>query len=177
MVENEKMSHPGRRRVPDDDEEIELAGTQVGIADDDEIKEDMGFEDEGFISGKRHMKRRSCLHSSCRILLGIVATGVFTFMLIQLWSNYGDTIKRRVFAPTVAFAGCFDEDGAHGDLFNVQYMKWENSTLKLNSSKPTTELLQVTLQSPQSWSYEWEGDILQLHLERLDHVTVMAWSI
>lgn len=175
MVENEKMSHPGTRRL--DDEEIELAGTQVGIADDEEISEDHDYEDQGFISGKRNVKKRSCLHSTCRILLGIVATGVFTFMLIQLWSNYGDTIKRRVFAPSVSFAGCFNDEGAHGELFNVEYLKWENSSLYLNTSKPRNELLQLTFQSPQTWSYEWEDDLLKLHLERLDHVTVMAWSI
>ena len=113
------MSHPGTRRVPDDDEDIELAGTQVGIADDDEIREEHDFEDQGFISGKRNIKKRSCIHSTCRVILGIVATGVFTFMLIQLWSNYGDTIKRRVFAPSITFAGTFNEQGAKGDIFNV----------------------------------------------------------
>lgn len=177
MVENEKMSHPGTRRLSDDEEEIELAGTRVGIADDDEIKEEHSFEDQGFITGKRNRKKRSCLHSTCRILLGIVATGVFTFMLIQLWSNYGDTIKRRVFAPSIAFAGRFNDAGAQGELFNVQYLKWENSSLHLNTTKPTNELLQVTFQSPQTWSYDWEDDLLTLHMERLEHVTVMAWSI
>ena len=177
MVENEKMSHPGTRRVAGEEEDIELSGTQVGIADDDEIIEDHELEDRGFISGKRNIKKKSCIHSTCRILLGIVATGIFTFMLIQLWSNYGDTIKRRVFAPSIVAAGCFDDEGAHGELFNVGYLKWENSSLHLNSTKPQNELLQVTFETPQKWSYEWKDDILKLHLERLDHVTLMAWSI
>lgn len=171
------MSHPGTRRVPDDDEDIELAGTQVGIADDDEIREEHDFEDQGFISGKRNIKKRSCIHSTCRVILGIVATGVFTFMLIQLWSNYGDTIKRRVFAPSITFAGAFNEQGAKGDIFNVQFIKWENSSLHLNTSKPSNELLQLSFQTPQSWTYEWKDELLQVHLEELDDVSIVAWSI
>ena len=171
------MSHPGTRRVPDDEEDIELAGTQLGMADDDEIKEDHDFEDQGFISGKRNVKKKSCLHSTCRVVLGIVATGVFTFMLIQLWSNYGDTIKRRVFAPSISFAGTFNDEGARGDIFNVQFLKWENSSPHLNTSKPTNELLQVTFQSPQSWEYEWKDDLLKIHLDEPNEVSIMAWSI
>jgi len=171
------MSHPGTRRVPDDEEDIELAGTQLGIAEDDEIKEDHDFEDQGFISGKRNIKKKSCLHSTCRIILGIVATGVFTFMLIQLWSNYGDTIKRRVFAPSISFAGTFNDEGARGDIFNVEFLKWENSSLHLNTSKPTNELLQVMFQSPQAWEYEWKDDLLKIHLDQLKEVSIMAWSI
>ncbi len=171
------MSHPGTRRVPDDEEDIELADTQLGIADDYEIKEEHDFEDQGFISGKRKIKRKSCLHSTCRILLGIVATGVFTFMLIQLWSNYGDTIKRRVFAPSISFAGVFDDEGARGDIFNVQFLKWENSSLHLNTSKPPNELLQVTFQTFNDWDYEWEDDLLKIHFDKPNDVSIIGWSI
>ena len=52
------MSHPGAHRVADDEEDIELSGTQVGIADDDDIIEDHEFEDRGFISGKRNIKKK-----------------------------------------------------------------------------------------------------------------------
>lgn len=169
------MSHPGTHRIPDDEEDIELPSTRLG--DEDESKDGSDYEDQGFITGKRKSTRKSCLHSTCRVILGIVATGVFTFMLIQLWSNYGDTIKKRVFAPSISLAGCFNDEGAHGELFNVDYLKWENSSLYLNSTKPSNELLQVTFQTPQTWSYEWEDDLLKVHLERLDHVTIMAWSI
>lgn len=171
------MSHPGTRRVPDDEEDIELTSTRLGIADDAEIMEEHDLEDQGFISGKRNIKKKSCMHSTCRILLGIVATGVFTFMLIQLWSNYGDTIKRRVFAPSVSFAGSFNEEGARGDIFNVQFLKWENASLHLNTSKPSNELLQITFQTPQAWNYEWKDDLLKIHLNDLDEVSIMAWSI
>lgn len=171
------MSHPGTRRVADDEEDIELAGTRLEMAEDDEIKEDHDFEDQGFISGKRNVKKKSCLHSVCRILLGIVATGVFTFMLIQLWSNYGDTIKNRVFAPSISFAGAFNDGGARGDTFNVEFLKWENSSLHLNTSKPRNELLQLTFQSPQTWEYEWKDDLLKIHLDELKDVSIMAWSI
>lgn len=171
------MSHPGTRRVPDDEEDIELAGTQLGMADDDEMREEHDFEDQGFISGKRNVKKKSCLHSTCRVVLGIVATGVFTFMLIQLWSNYGDTIKRRVFAPSISFAGTFNDEGARGEIFNVEFLKWENSSLHLNTSKPTNELLQVTFLSPQPWEYEWKDDLLKIHLDESNEVSIMAWSI
>ena len=59
-------------------------------------------------------------------------------MLIQLWANYGDTIKQRVFSPQVVGAGCFDEDGEHGKMFGMQFHKWINSTLHINMTKPET---------------------------------------
>ena len=39
---NEKMSHPGQR-VPDDDEDIELVGTKIEMADDADIREEDGL--------------------------------------------------------------------------------------------------------------------------------------
>ena len=173
------MSHPGqRKRVASDEEEIELAGTQIGIADDADIRVDHNLQEQDTLIGNHRIrKKKSCIHSACRILLGIVATGVFVFMLIQLWSNYGDTIKARVFAPQVIAAGAFDADGEQGEMFGVRFIKWDNTTLHLNTSKPKHEMLQVGLQTPQAWSYEWENDLLKIDLDIVDRVTVMAWSI
>ena len=173
------MSHPGQRtRVASDEEEIELTGTQIGIADDDEIQANHKLQERDTLIGNtRIVKKKSCIHSACRIILGIVATAVFTFMLIQLWANYGDTIKARVFAPQVIGAGAFDENGEQGEMFTVDFIKWENTTLHLNLSKPKHELLQVGLQSPQTWRYEWDNDLLKIDFQSKDTVTVIAWSI
>ena len=173
------MSHPGARKIVDDDEEdVELTGTQIGIADDAEIRANHDLQEKDtLIGGVRVMKKKSCLHSTCRILLGIVATAVFTFMLIQLWANYGDTIKARVFSPQVIGAGTFDTDGEAGKLFGVNFLKWDNSTLHLNITKPEHELLQVSFHEPQAWDYTWKDDLLTLQLSKKDFVTVMAWSI
>ena len=173
------MSHPGqRKRLPSDEEEIELAGTQIGIADDNDIQANHDLrEQDTLIGNHRIRKKKSCIHSACRILLGIVATAVFTFMLIQLWANYGDTIKARVFAPQVVGAGVFDEDGDKGELFGVDFIKWENTTLHLNVSKPKHEMLQLGFQTPQSWSYDWKDDLLKIDLDSIDVVTIVAWSI
>ena len=173
------MSHPGQRsRVPSDEEEIELAGTAIGIADERDIQVDHNLrERDTLIGNHRIRKKKSCIHSACRILLGIVATAVFTFMLIQLWANYGDTIKARVFAPQVVGAGLFDAEGEHGELFGLGFIKWENTTLHLNLSKPKHEMLQVGFQSPQSWSYNWEDDLLKIDIDSLDIVSIVAWSI
>jgi len=174
---SKKMSHPGAR-VHSDEEEIELTGTQIGIADESEIKANHELrERDTLISGVRVLKKKSCLHSACRILLGIVATAVFTFMLIQLWANYGDTIKARVFSPQVIGAGAFDEDGEASKLFSVDFIKWDNSTLHLNLTKPEHELLQVDFKTPQTWNYEWDKDLLKINLDTRDDVTVIAWSI
>jgi hypothetical protein len=179
VLGNEKMSHPGQRqRVNSDEEDIELTSTQIGIADDEEIKADHNLrERDTLIGNTRVVKKKSCIHSACRIILGIVATAVFTFMLIQLWANYGDTIKARVFAPQVVATGTFDSEGEQGKLFGVKFIKWDNSTLHLNMSKPREELLQIGLQRPQAWSYEWEDDLLKIDLDTEDLVTVVAWSI
>jgi len=174
------MSHPGqRKRLPsDEDEEIELAGTQIGIADDADIRADHNLQEQDTLIGNHRIrKKKSCIHSACRILLGIVATAVFTFMLIQLWSNYGDTIKARVFAPQIVGAGAFDGDGEQGEMFGVGFIKWENTTLYLNTSKPKHELLQVGFQTPQSWSYNWENDLLKISMDSVDIVSIIAWSI
>lgn len=166
---NEKMSHPGQR-VPDDDEDIELVGTKIEMADDADIR-----EEDGLLRNTR-VKKRSCIHNTCRICMGIVATSVFTFMLIQLWSNYGDTIKQRVFSPQVVGAGRFDGED-HGKLFGMQFHKWENETLHLNMTKPEYNLVQVDFESPQKWSHEWEEDCLKITMDIVDVVTVMVWSI
>ena len=63
------------------------------------------------------------------------------------------------------------------DYFNVQFIKWENASLHLNTSKPSNELLQLSFQTPQSWTYEWKDELLQVHLEELDDVSIVAWSI
>jgi len=173
------MSHPGQRtRVASDEEDIELAGTAIGIADDEDIKAHHNLQERDTLIGNtRILKKKSCIHSTCRIVLGIVATAVFTFMLIQLWSNYGDTIKARVFAPQIVGAGAFDPDGEKGEMFSVDFIEWKNTTLHLNLSKPKNELLQVGFQTPQMWSYVWEDDLLKIDLESIDHVTIIAWSI
>lgn len=172
---SEKMSHPGQRRIPDDDEEIELTGTRIEMAEDSDIAPEHSMrEDAGLLRNVR-VKRRSCIHNTCRIVMGIVATAVFTFMLIQLWSNYGDTIKQRVFSPQVVGAGCFDEEGEHGKLFGMQFHKWINNTLHINMTKPENDLIQV--EASGDWSYEWDEDCLQIVLDAVDHVTVMVWSI
>ena len=88
-------------------------------------------------------------------MMGIVATAVFCFMLIQLWSNYGDDIKKRVFSPQIAGAGKFDLEGEDGDVFGMDFHKWENTTLHINMSKPKHDLIQLDLMTPQEWSYEW----------------------
>ena len=173
------MSHPGQRvRVESDEEDIELSGTQIGIADDADIRANHKLQERDTLIGNtRIRKKKSCIHSACRIILGIVATAVFTFMLIQLWSNYGDTIKARVFAPQVIAAGAFDADGEQGEMFGVGFIKWENTTLHLNTSKPKHEMLQVGFQTPQSWSYDWENDLLKISMDSTDIVSVLAWSI
>ena len=173
------MSHPGQRtRVASDEEEIELAGTQIGIADDEDIKANHNLQERDTLIGNHRIrKKKSCIHSACRILLGIVATAVLTFMLIQLWSNYGDTIKARVFAPQVVGAGSFDTDGEQGEMFGLDFIKWNNTTLHINMSKPKHEMLQVGFQTPQSWSYDWEDDLLKISMDNKDLVTIIAWSI
>lgn len=180
VVTNEKMSHPGQRsRLAEDEEEIELSGTQIEMADDSEIAPEHRLrEDAGLLRNVR-VKKRSCIHNTCRIIMGIVATAVFTFMLIQLWANYGDTIKQRVFSPQVVGAGCFDQDGEHGKMFGMQFHQWVNSTLHINMTKPEHDLVQVNLETPQAWSYEWDKDenCLKIAMDTMDHINVMVWSI
>lgn len=168
------MSHPGQR-VRDDEEEIELTGTQIEMADDSEIAPEHRLrEDAGLLRNVR-TKKRSCIHNTCRIVMGIVATAVFTFMLIQLWANYGDTIKQRVFSPQVVGAGSFDGEGKSGKLFGMEFHKWTNSTLHINMSKPENDLIQ--LETPQPWSHEWDDNCLKITLDAVDQVSVMVWSI
>ena len=172
------MSHPGQRnKVSSDDEDIELTGTQIEMADDSEIAPEHRLrEDAGLLRNVR-VKKRSCIHNTCRIIMGIVATAVFTFMLIQLWANYGDTIKQRVFSPQVVGAGHFDEDGEQGKMFGMAFHKWVNQTLHINMTKPENELIQVDFGTPQPWTYEWEKDCLKIAMDTIDRTTVMVWSI
>jgi hypothetical protein len=147
------------------------------MADDSDITPEHRLREDAGLLGRVRVKKRSCIHNTCRIVMGIVATAVFTFMLIQLWANYGDTIKQRVFSPQVVGAGCFDEEGEHGKMFGMKFHKWVNSTLHINMSKPENNLIQVDLQTPQPWSYEWDDNCLKIAMEDVDHATVMVWSI
>ena len=95
-------------------EDVDLEDTGIEMADDSEIKPIHGGKSYG--QGK---SPQAFVHSlACRICMGIVATGIFVFMLIQLWQNYGDQIKTRVLSPVVVGAGKFDENGASGKSFD-----------------------------------------------------------
>lgn len=109
--------------------------------------------------------------------MGIMATAVFTFMLIQLWANYGDDIKKRVFSPQIAGAGSYSPSGPSGNVFGFDFHKYDNNTLHLNITKPSQELVQLNYQVPQIGSYTWDDDCLQIQLEPLNHVSVFVWSI
>ena len=173
------MSHPGskkKKRVVDDEDS--LSDTGIEMADDCEIQADHDLEESsGLLSRKRVVRKKSCMHTTCRICMGIMATAVFTFMLIQLWANYGDDIKKRVFSPQVIGAGSFDTDGARGDTFGLEYHKYENNTLHLNISKPTQDLIQMDFSSPQNMVYTWDEDCLKIQLEPSNGVSVLVWSI
>ena len=109
--------------------------------------------------------------------MGIMATAVFTFMLIQLWANYGDDIKKRVFSPQITGAGAYGSDGSLGTTFGLEFHKYVNNTLHLNLSKPTNELVQLSYQTPQVNSYTWDDNCLKISLDPSNRVTVFAWSI
>lgn len=174
------MSHPGsskkkRVRVEDDDE---LSDTGIEMADDCDIQADHDLEESsGLLSRKRVVRKKSCMHTTCRIIMGIMATAVFTFMLIQLWANYGDDIKKRVFSPQVIGAGSFATDGAVGTTFGLDFHKYEHETLHLNISKPDQDLIQLDFVQPQRKAYEWDDGCLKIDLDSSNSVTVLVWSI
>lgn len=161
--------HPGAK-----DEDVDLEDTGIEMADDSEIKP---IHERESLMGRGRVHRRSCIHSACRICMGIVATGIFVFMLIQLWQNYGDQIKTRVLSPVVVGAGKFDENGASGKSFLMGFHKWENSTLHVNASKPENSLLQVTLDDPQPWSHSWVEDCITIQLSSKTGVSIVLWSV
>ncbi|MBM29203.1 MAG: hypothetical protein CME58_12615 [Halieaceae bacterium] len=158
----------------------EYADEETGIemAEDSDIQADHKLrETKSLIGNTPVVRRRSCLHSTCRVMMGIMATAVFCFMLIQLWSNYGDDIKARVFSPQIAGAGKFNVEGAEGKMFGMQFHKWVNSTLHVNMSKPEQELVQIDMNSYQDYTYKWEPHCLKITLEYPDALRLMVWSI
>ena len=178
---NEKMSHPGskkKRRVSMDDDEEELMDTGIEMANDSDIDADHDLEESsGLISKKPVVRKKSCIHNTCRICMGIMATAVFTFMLIQLWANYGDDIKKRVFSPQIVGAGSYGTEGSVGKTFGFDFHKYVNKTLHLNLSKPEQELVQLDYRIPQTSSYTWDDGCLKIGLETSNDVRVLAWSI
>lgn len=176
------MSHPGshkkkKKRVSIDDDE--LSDTGIEMADDCEIQPEHDLEESsGLLSRKRVIRKKSCMHNACRICMGIMATAVFTFMLIQLWSNYGDEIKKRVFSPQVIGAGSFTSTGTVGTAFGLNFHKFENETLHLNITKPTQDLVQLQFPNPQPLSYEWDDDCLKVSfIDPSSSVSILVWSI
>lgn len=173
------MSHPGSSsRVRSNEIADDLEDTGIEMADDSEISADHDLgETSGLISKKQIVKRKSCIHNTCRICMGIMATAVFTIMLVQLWSNYGDDIKRRVFSPQVVGAGVYDSTGARGVEFGFAFHMYENETLHLNGTKPENDLVQLSYGTPRESSYVWEDDCLRIPMESENQVSVVAWSI
>lgn len=152
--------------------------TGIEMADDSDIQADHKLrETKSLLGGVSVVRRRSCLHSSCRVLMGIMATAVFCFMLIQLWSSYGDDIKARVFSPQIAGAGKFTTNGGEGKMFGMHFHKWTNSTLHVNMSKPENDLVQIDMDGDQEYSYKWEAHCLQITLEYADALRLVVWSI
>lgn len=178
---NEKMSHPGsrdKRSISAKDDEEELLDTGIEMANDSEIQADHNLEESQNLLRKSHIvKRKSCIHNTCRICMGIMATAVFTFMLIQLWANYGDDIKKRVFSPQVAGAGSYTFEGAVGDTFGMNFHKYENKTLHLNITKPEQDLVSLDFKFPRNRIYEWDEDCLKIEMDDSNSVNVLVWSI
>lgn len=165
--------HPGSH---DDEENIELTSTGIEMEDDDRNIKRV-HERESLMGRVKRVPERSCLYSSCRICLGISATAVFCFMLIQLWTNYGDMIKQRVYSPAISATGCFDDEGSCGESFLMDFHKWDNHTIHLNTSKPKNDLVQVNFKTPQEWDYKWGEKCLQISVEEPAEFTVMVWSV
>lgn len=173
------MSHPGakkKRRVSADEEDVDLS-TGIEMANDSDIHADHDLEKSTLLNRGLVIRKKSCVHNICRISMGIMATAVFTFMLIQLWANYGDDIKKRVFSPQIAGAGAYGSSGSLGTTFGLGFHKYANNTLHLNLSKPTHELVQLSYRTPQVKSYIWDDSCLKISLDPSNHVTVVAWSI
>ena len=130
------MSHPGqRKRVADEDEDIELTGTQIEMADDSEIAPEHRLrEDVGLL---RNIRIRKEVAFTAHVELSWA-------LLPQLYShscssNYGPTMETqssKSVQPQVVGAGCFDEDGEHGKMFGMQFHQWVNNTLHINMTKP-----------------------------------------
>ena len=97
---------------------------------------------------------------------------MFTVMLVQLWTNYGDYIENRVFSPTVVAAGTFDREG---DVMTyvMEFHKWENNTLHMTLDVPENPLLQI--ETPYNWA-EWGDGCLKVNTV-YENVSVVVWSL
>jgi hypothetical protein len=127
------------------------------MADDEDIEE---VYEKKTLLRKQKMPPKSTMYSCCRVCMILTAMVIFVLMLIQLWSNYGEYIENKVMAPSIAGAGEFDKDGAHTQ-FVMKYHKWENGSLHLNMTKPTSYMV---LTSP-IYPITWVEECMQVEME------------
>lgn len=90
---------PKRGKLPDGEETIiEL------VEDDDEVEEI--HERERFVDRVRvQVKKPSTFRTVCKWISVTAAIAIFVSILVTLWIQYGDTIRARVFPPSISAMG------------------------------------------------------------------------
>lgn len=142
--------------------------TQIEMASDDDIEE---VYEKKTLLRKRKMPPKSTMYSCCRVCMILSAMVIFVLMLVQLWSNYGEYIENKVLAPTIAGAGEFNKDGATTQ-FAIKYHKWENNTLHLNMTKPSSYMVVIMPERP----FVWVEGCMQIATGN-DTVKVLVYSM
>lgn len=120
--------------------------TQIEMAEEDDIEE---IHEKKTLLHK-NVPKKSFLYNCCRACMVITAMVIFVLMLVQLWSNYGEYIQSRVMAPSIAGAGEFSRDGPVTQ-FVMEYHKWDNNTLHLNMTKPSSYMVLTAPDTPHTW--------------------------
>ena len=148
----------------------EVAATSAQDLDsDEEILSETRTLTGGF---EKNKTKHKCLKRVCKGTLILTATVMFTVMLVQLWTNYGDYIENRVFSPTVVAAGTFDREG-DVTTYVMEFHKWDNNTLHMTLDVPENPLLQI--ETPYNWA-EWGDGCLKVNTV-YENVSVVVWSL
>lgn len=120
------------------------------MASDEEIEE---VYEKNTLLRKQKLPPKSTMYSCCRVCMILSAMVIFVLMMIQLWSNYGEYIENKVMSPTIAGAGEFNQDGPTTQ-FAMKYHKWDNNTLHLNMTKPSSYMVWIVPERTFTWVEE-----------------------
>ena len=148
---------------------LQEVDTTVEVPPVHDEESDDDTEAHTLIGNVEKKSKPSCLKRTCKVTLALAATTMFIVMLVQLWTNYGDFIEKRVFSPTMVAAGTFTREGPV-NTYVMKYHMWEEDTLHIKMKVPENPLVQV------EGDVEWGEDCLLVNSSR-QNVSIIVWSL
>jgi hypothetical protein len=164
-----------------DTEGVEMASGQIMIDDDETEEVDERFDLLGK-DRKQAKSKPSCRRAVCKAFMIGIAIVVFTGMLIQMWSDYGEYIQTQTFPPRVVSMSSqcpYDyTENCMKKFYKPPDCVWSDGrNLFCTLSKPENHMVDVS-PAGDLVSMHWQSELnmtFKVDMKRCVHLTI--WSI